>query len=86
MGSFIHLGLGNFEIDWGKNQFFNNHSALFLPGDAKPAPHLYFHGTGRDLSKAMYEPHPEGAAIGKNPFTGNPIELHRVAGLRGRRP
>lgn len=41
---------------------------------------------GRDLSQAMYEPHPEGPAIGKNPFSGEPMELHRVAGLRGRRP
>ena len=41
MGSIISLGIGRFEIDWGKNSFFVNHSSLFLPGDIKPVPYYY---------------------------------------------
>ena len=29
MGSMITLGIGKMEIDWGKNNIFNNHSCLF---------------------------------------------------------
>src|SRR6266568_5623432 len=41
MGSLISLGIGRLEVDWGKNSFFRNHSALFLPEDVKPAPYFY---------------------------------------------
>ena len=41
MGSIISLGIGRFEIDWGKNAFFRNHSNLFLPGDIRPVPYYY---------------------------------------------
>ncbi len=30
MGSFITLGVGKLEIDWGKNNLFKNHSKLFF--------------------------------------------------------
>ena len=30
MGSLVTLGVGRLEVDWGKNNFFRNHSALFL--------------------------------------------------------
>jgi len=33
MGTMIHLSLGRFQIDYGKNQFFENHSALFQKTD-----------------------------------------------------
>ncbi len=33
MGSIITLSVGQFEIDWGKNEFFVNHSKLFMPSD-----------------------------------------------------
>jgi len=36
MGSMIELGLGHLEIDWGKNEFFRNHSKLFLETDIAP--------------------------------------------------
>ncbi|MGJ8646812.1 MAG: HEPN/Toprim-associated domain-containing protein [Marinomonas colpomeniae] len=35
MGSIVSLGIGRFEIDWGKNNFFINHSKLFLKSDKK---------------------------------------------------
>lgn len=41
MGSIITLGVGRLEIDWGKNQFFRNHSKLFLKGDIKPETYYY---------------------------------------------
>ncbi len=44
MGSIVNLGLGTLELDWGKNSFFLNHSALFLPGDVRQAPYYYAEG------------------------------------------
>jgi HEPN/Toprim N-terminal domain 1 len=41
MGSIISLGVGRLEIDWGKNQFFRNHSRLFLKDDIKPETYYY---------------------------------------------
>ncbi len=41
MGSIITLGISNFEIDWGKNHYFNNHSKLFLPSDKKHSDYYY---------------------------------------------
>src|ERR1700722_7576399 len=41
MGSLVSLGVGRLEIDWGKNEFFRNHSALFLPHDVRDAPYYY---------------------------------------------
>lgn len=37
----ITLGVGKMEIDWGKNSFFNNHSALFQIDDVKLIPYYY---------------------------------------------
>lgn len=41
MGSMITLGIDKFEIDWGKNNFFTDHSALFLPTDIVSMPYYY---------------------------------------------
>jgi hypothetical protein len=41
MGSMISLSVGRFEIEWGKNSFFNSHAKLFLPGDIGPATYYY---------------------------------------------
>ena len=38
MGSMIHLTLGRITLDWGKNEGFTNHSALFRPGDLTQVP------------------------------------------------
>lgn len=35
MGSIVSLNIGNLEIDWGKNDHFINHSALFFAEDKK---------------------------------------------------
>lgn len=41
MGSVISLGLGKFEIDWGKNNYFRNHSKLFEQTDIKNISYYY---------------------------------------------
>lgn len=41
MGSIISLGVDRLEIDWGKNNFFRNHSSLFSPEDKSVAPYHY---------------------------------------------
>lgn len=41
MGSMITLGIGKMEIDWGKNNIFNNHSCLFQKEDLKIIPYYY---------------------------------------------
>ena len=41
MGSMIHLTLGRITLDWGKNEGFTNHSALFRPGDLTQVPYYY---------------------------------------------
>lgn len=41
MGSMITLGIDKFEIDWGKNNYFQNHSCLFLPSDVEQIPYYY---------------------------------------------
>ncbi|CAN7616486.1 HEPN/Toprim-associated domain-containing protein [Bosea sp. LjRoot9] len=37
----IHLTLGRVQLDWGKNGGFQNHSALFRPGDLADIPYFY---------------------------------------------
>lgn len=41
MGTMICLALGRLEVDWGKNNFFSNHGALFQAGDLKPVASYY---------------------------------------------
>lgn len=41
MGSMITLGIDKFEIDWGKNSFFRDHSELFIPSDLTDIPYYY---------------------------------------------
>lgn len=42
MGSMIHLAVGRLEIDWGKNQGFRDHSALFQgERDVADVPYYY---------------------------------------------
>lgn len=41
MGSMITLGIGKMELDWGKNNVFNNHSCLFQKEDIKIVPYYY---------------------------------------------
>jgi hypothetical protein len=41
MGSMINLAVGRLEIDWGKNNGFADHSALFQAGDVMQIPYYY---------------------------------------------
>lgn len=41
MGSYISLGVGELELDWGKNFGFRDYSKLFLPTDKKNIPYYY---------------------------------------------
>ena len=41
MGTMINLALGRLEVDWGKNNFFKDHSPLFQHNDLKPVPSYY---------------------------------------------
>lgn len=41
MSSLITLGIGEMEVDWGKNSSASNHSNLFQQGDFKLVPHYY---------------------------------------------
>jgi hypothetical protein len=41
MGSMITLRLGRLEVDWGKNNFFTNHSPLFRATDLQEADYYY---------------------------------------------
>jgi hypothetical protein len=41
MGSMITLGINKFEIDWGKNNVFSDHSCLFIPSDICLIPYYY---------------------------------------------
>ncbi len=40
-GSMISLGVGTMEIDWERNSYFKDHSALFKPEDVKLIPYYY---------------------------------------------
>ncbi len=41
MGSMISLAVGRLEIEWGKNNGFTDHSALFQAGDLTQIPYYY---------------------------------------------
>ena len=44
MGSYITLSAGELELDWGKDDLFQNHSKLFSRNDIKEVPYYYAHG------------------------------------------
>ena len=45
----ISLGVGEMEIDWGKNNIFRNHSALFQTSDVKKIPYHYVDDNGNQI-------------------------------------
>ena len=53
MGSMISLGVGRMEIDWGKNNSFTDHSALFPPQDVKMIPYYYVGDDGKPIVVAQ---------------------------------
>lgn len=46
MGTLISLGVGQMEIDWGKNNIYRDHSELFKPEDIKMIPYYYVDDDG----------------------------------------
>jgi hypothetical protein len=44
MGSYITLSAGGLELDWGKNEIFQNHSKLFSRCNIKKVPYYYADG------------------------------------------
>ena len=46
MGSIIYLSMGNLDIDWGKNNSFTDHSAVFRRSDLRPIPYHYVNDDG----------------------------------------
>ena len=57
MGSMISLGVGRFEIDWGKNGGFVDHSALFQPADLVKIPY-YYANTQVEMKDGLSKPLP----------------------------
>lgn len=49
MGSMITLGIGRMEIDWGKNNFYENYSDLFQSEDLKDVPYYYVDEEGKSI-------------------------------------
>ena len=50
MGSIISLGINKMEIDWGKNNYFNNHSKLFQMQDfGKQVPYYYIDDNDNEI-------------------------------------
>jgi HEPN/Toprim N-terminal domain 1 len=47
MGSMIHLAVGRLEIDWGENEGFRDHSALFQ-GEPDVTDVLYYYAGEED--------------------------------------
>ena len=46
MASMIDLAVGRFEVDWGRNTIYRDHSPLFqAEADVVPVPHYYFDGS-----------------------------------------
>jgi hypothetical protein len=41
MGSMVHLALGPFEVDWGKNNSLRLHGEIYQPGDVTSVPDVY---------------------------------------------
>jgi hypothetical protein len=52
MGSFISLGVGHLEVDWGKNSFLRDHSKLYLRTDLADA--LYYYADNYRERKPAY--------------------------------
>lgn len=55
MGSMIHLAVGRLEIDWGKNNGFRDHSALFQKTDLNKVPYWYVSDDAEPKSKDEFD-------------------------------
>lgn len=55
MGSIITLGIGNLEIDWGKNLHYKEHGALFCSGDIREFEDSYEDEDGNTVTETRKE-------------------------------
>jgi hypothetical protein len=51
MGSTVHLALGPFEVDWGKNNSLRLHGEIYQPGDVTLVPDVYVDNDGRHITQ-----------------------------------
>lgn len=90
MGSLIHLAVGRFEVDWGKNNMFTMHGEMFQPGDVGLVPYAYWdedaeaviddlkEGVSRSLRRVL----PRLALLGHSVATAE-AEFARIEGQSG---
>jgi hypothetical protein len=90
MGSLIHLAVGRFEVDWGKNNMFTMHGEMFQPGDVCLVPYTYWdqdaeaviddlkEGASRSLRRVL----PRLALLGHSVATAA-AEFARIEGQSG---
>lgn len=57
MGSIITLGIKKMNIDWGKNNYFNNHSILFQKSDFDVELPYYYYDDDDSEKKYMKKVH-----------------------------
>ena len=55
MGTMITLGIGRMELDWGKNNSYKDHSALFQISDVQLIPYYYVSMDSDDIVTEMKE-------------------------------
>jgi hypothetical protein len=51
MGSMVHLALGPFEVDWGKNNSLRLHGEIYQPGDVTLVPDVYVGENDKDITE-----------------------------------
>jgi hypothetical protein len=59
MGSIISLSVGRIDIDYGKNEYFQNHAHLFQPGDRSINEYDYVNDDGTphiEVQEALRRP------------------------------
>ena len=77
MGTMITLALGRLEVDWGKNDLFMDHGALYQQSDIKPVP-TYYAGPDWPDGEPIVEMHEGlGKPLGK-------VTLVQISHKRGR--
>lgn len=75
----IHLALGAFEIDWGKNNVFTMHGELFQPGDVKDIPYRYVDAVGeRTVEMREGAARPLSLAVGRLELLGFTLDSCRA--------
>src|SRR5688572_3143183 len=60
MGSMICLSVGRLEVDWGKNQYFKDHSFLFQESDVKDVPYYYVDSAAKTEDEQIITEYKEG--------------------------